>query len=132
MDNQPELHMVTGGFGYSGKYIAYRLLAKGHRVQTLTNSTERENPFNGQVIAHPFHFDQPDRLVEALRGVDVLYNTYWVRFNHHMFSHADAVQNTLTLFDAAQRAGVRRIVHVSITNPSEGYGLEYFSGKSPA
>ena len=80
--------------------------------------------------AYPFNFDQPDKLVESLRGVDVLYNTYWVRFNHPTFTHADAVQNTLTLFEAAQRAGVRRIVHVSITNPSEDSRLEYFRGKA--
>ena len=60
----------------------------------------------------------------------MLYNTYWVRFNHPIFTHADAVENTLTLFDAAQRAGVRRIVHVSITNPSEDSRLEYFRGKA--
>lgn len=130
MERKQALHMVTGAFGYSGKYIARRLLAKGHRVQTLTNSVNRENPFDGQVVAHSFNFDQPDKLVESLRGVDVLYNTYWVRFNHRLFTHADAVQNTLTLFDAAQRAGVRRVVHVSITNPSADYGLEYFTGKA--
>lgn len=60
----------------------------------------------------------------------MLYNTYWVRFNHKMFTHADAVQNTLVLFKAAKAAGVERIVHVSITNPSEESPLEYFRGKA--
>ena len=32
-----ELHVVTGAFGYSGKYIATRLLAEGRRVRTLTD-----------------------------------------------------------------------------------------------
>jgi NADH dehydrogenase len=44
--------------------------------------------------------------------------------------HADAVRNTMTLFDAAKAAGVERVVHVSITNPSEDSPLEYFSGKA--
>jgi NADH dehydrogenase len=69
-------------------------------------------------------------LVESLRNVSVLYNTYWVRFNHRLFRHADAVQNTLTLFAAARKAGVERIVHVSITNPSIDSHLEYFRGKA--
>jgi uncharacterized protein YbjT (DUF2867 family) len=125
-----ELHVVTGAFGYSGKYIAARLLAEGHRVRTLTNSLQRPNPFGEKVEAHPFNFDDPDALVESLRGAKVLYNTYWVRFNYSFFKHADAVRNTLTLFDAAKRAGVERIVHVSITNPSEDSPLEYFSGKA--
>jgi NADH dehydrogenase len=62
--------------------------------------------------------------------VAVLYNTYWVRFNHRNFTHAEAVANTRTLFDAARRAGVRRVVHVSITNPSIDSPLDYFRGKA--
>ncbi len=124
------LHAVTGAFGYSGKYIARRLLTLGHEVITLTNSTQRRNPFGDAVRARPFHFDDPDKLTASLEGVSVLYNTYWVRFNHKTFTHADAVRNTKTLFDAAQRAGVERVVHVSITNPSEDSPLEYFGGKA--
>jgi NADH dehydrogenase len=125
-----KLHVVTGAFGYSGKYIAERLLHEGHRVRTLTNSVARANPFADKVEAVPYHFDDRDKLVEALRGAQVLYNTYWVRFNHADFKHAAAVENTLKLFDAAQEAGVGRVVHVSITNPSEESPLEYFRGKA--
>ena len=125
-----QFHMVTGAFGYSGQYIARRLLDRGHQVRTLTNSPDRKNPFEGRIQASPFHFDDPLKLVEALTGASVLYNTYWVRFNHTEFQHAVAVENTLKLFDAAKQAGVRRVVHVSITNPSEDSQLEYFSGKA--
>jgi uncharacterized protein YbjT (DUF2867 family) len=125
-----ELHVVTGAFGYSGKYITSRLLAEGYRLRTLTNSIQRANPFGDQVEVHPFNFDHPQDLVESLRGADVLYNTYWVRFNYSTFKHESAVQNSLILFEAARQAGVRRIVHVSITNPSEDSPLEYFSGKA--
>ncbi|HEX7620495.1 MAG TPA: NAD-dependent epimerase/dehydratase family protein [Anaerolineales bacterium] len=125
-----KFHVVTGAFGYSGKYITSRLLADGHRVRTLTNSMQRANPFGSQVEVHSFNFDCPDDLVESLRGADVLYNTYWVRFNYSSFKHEAAVRNTITLFEAARKAGVKRIVHVSITNPSEDSPLEYFSGKA--
>ncbi len=125
-----QIHVVTGAFGYSGKYIAQRLLEKGVEIRTLTNSLQRSNPFGERVKAYPFHFDEPERLVDSLRGVTVLYNTYWVRFNHQLFTHGTAVENTLTLFEAAKTAGVERIVHVSITNPSEESPLEYFSGKA--
>jgi len=121
---------VTGAFGYSGKYIASRLLAQGQQVITLTNSGQRTDPFGGQLRVVPFNFEDPAALARSLENVEVLYNTYWVRFNHKLFSHQDAVQNTLTLFKAAQQAGVRRIVHVSITNPSENSPLEYFRGKA--
>ena len=124
------LHAVTGAFGYSGQYIAQRLLDKGHEVITLTNSTDRANPFEGRVKAYPFHFDEPDKLAESLKGVSVLYNTYWVRFDHKGFSHSGAVKNTQTLFEAAKKAGVKRIVHVSITNPTLESPLDYFRGKA--
>ena len=127
---EQELDVVTGAFGYSGKYIASRLLQEGHRVRTLTNSFARANPFGGAVDAHPFHFDNTAKLVESLRGASVLYNTYWVRFDHADFSHSIAVENTLKLFNAAQEAGVRRVVHVSITNPSKDSPLGYFKAKA--
>lgn len=129
-DMKKTLHAVTGAFGYSGKYITKRLLDRGHEVITLTNSPDRANPFAGRVKPYPFNFDKPEKLTQSLQGVSVLYNTYWVRFNHKMFQHADAVRNTERLFEAAKEANVERIVHISITNPSEDSPLEYFNGKA--
>ena len=77
-----------------------------------------------------FDFDRPERLAKSLAGVSVLYNTYWVRFNHRNFTFAEAVRNSRTLFHAARQAGVERIVHTSITNPSLDSPLEYFRGKA--
>lgn len=125
-----EVHVVTGAFGYSGKYIAGRLLEAGYQVRTITNSPARVNPFGDKVKAYPFNFDNPQRLIDTLSGASVLYNTYWVRFNHPGFTYSTAVNNTRTLFDAARKAGIKRIVHVSITNPSEDSPLEYFSSKA--
>lgn len=126
----PRTVVVTGAFGYSGKYIAQRLLAAGDTVRTLTNSPDRANPFDGAVEVHGYHFDDPAALEQALAGADALINTYWVRFNHRDFNHSEAVTNTQKLFTAAQRAGVRRVVHVSITNPSLSSPLPYFEGKA--
>jgi uncharacterized protein YbjT (DUF2867 family) len=125
-----QLHIVTGAFGYTGKYIAARLLKEGVRVRTLTNSLNRANPFGGAIEAQPFNFDAPEKLVESLRGATVLYNNYWVRFNYKDFDHSEAVQNTLTLIAVAKQAGVERVVHISITNPSEDSDLAYFAGKA--
>jgi len=121
---------VTGAFGYSGRYITQRLLTAGHEVITLTNSARRPNPFGAQVAAFPYHFDEPGKLCDTLRGVQTLVNTYWVRFDHRLFTHGQAVANTRILFDATRAAGVRRIVHVSITNPDRTSDLPYFRGKA--
>ena len=126
----PELHAVTGAFGYSGRYIARRLLAAGRRVRTLTNTKPLVDPFSGRLEVHPLAFSAPDQLADSLRGAQVLYNTYWVRFNQPWFSHRQAVRHTLTLFAAARAAGVQRVVHVSITNPSLDSPLEYFRSKA--
>ena len=97
-----ELHVVTGAFGYSGRYITERLLRAGHRVRTLTNSPDREHPFGPRVEVHPFNFDHPERLASSLEGAPVLYTTYWVRFNYDDFRYSQAVDNTRVLF-AAER-----------------------------
>ncbi len=123
------IKIVTGGFGFSGQVIARKLLEAGLKVRTLTNSPDRESPLRGRIEVAPLCFEDPERLARNLAGADVLYNTYWVRFNHGAFNHSSAVENTRILFAAARRAGVRKIVHVSITNPDEHSDLEYFAGK---
>jgi NADH dehydrogenase len=125
-----ELHVVTGAFGYSGTYIAERLLEAGHAVRTLTSSPRRDHPLHDRIDVRPLAFGDHDGLVESMSGAAVLYNTYWVRFNHRTFTFADAVRNTRALFAAAVDAGVGRVVHTSITNPSEDSPLEYFRGKA--
>ncbi len=125
-----ELNVVTGSFGYTGKYVTRLLLARGKRVLTLTGHPERFNPFGDRVSVAPFNFDNPPALAQSLRGATTLYNTYWVRFAHGGTTFDRAVDNTKILIDAARRAGVRRIVHVSITNPSEESSLPYFRGKA--
>jgi len=121
---------VTGAFGYSGQYIARRLLAGGHEVVTLTNSPARRDPFEGKVRVFPFHFEEPSILKKSLEGTEALINTYWVRFDHRRFTHGEAVANTKVLLQAAKDAGVRRIIHISITNPDINSTLPYFRGKA--
>jgi NADH dehydrogenase len=123
------LHAVTGALGYTGRSLAEGLLSRGQRVRTLTNSPNRPNPFVDRIEVHPLAFSDPAALEGSLRGVDVLHNTYWVRFNHRLFTFDQAVRNTKTLFDAARRAGVGRIVHISILHADEADDLGYYKGK---
>jgi NADH dehydrogenase len=122
--------VVTGAFGYTGRRIATKLLERGFHVETLTDHPDRSHPFGEAIPTHPFNFDHPDALATSLVGTSVLFNTYWVRFDHGRSTFDRAVRNSLTLFDAARRAGVERIVHLSITNPHADASLPYFAGKS--
>ena len=121
---------VTGSYSYSGKYITHRLLERGEEVITLTGHPDRPDPFNGQVKAYPLDFDNEDGLAQSLTGVNIFYNTYWVRFDRGGNTQPRAVENTRKLVAAAVKAGVQRIVHISITNPSPDSQLPYFWGKA--
>lgn len=124
-----ELNVVTGALGYTGRYITQRLLSMGKRVKTLTGHPNRPNPFGEQVSVSPYNFDRPAELMGSLQGATTLYNTYWIRFPYGGMSFERAVENTLTLIEAAERAGLRRLVHISISQASEDSPLPYFRGK---
>ena len=125
-----ELNAVTGVSGYSGRHITKRLLGLGNRVVNLTGHPERPHKFGEAVTSAAFNFDNPTELTRALEGVTTLYNTYWIRFEYAGMTHAQALENSKILIKAAEDAGVRRIVHVSITNPSIDSPLPYYSGKA--
>ena len=127
--SHPGQAVVTGAFSYTGRYVARRLLDNGVRVRTLTRSPEREGPFGGLVPAAPLDFSDPDGLRLSMQGVDVLYNTYRIRFGRGRNTFDRAVENSRLLFDAAAKAGVGRIVHFSVTNASSESRLPYFRGK---
>jgi NADH dehydrogenase len=124
-----QLDVVTGAFSYSGAAITRELLRRGHRIRTLTAHPQRA-PAGSPVEIKPLDFTNSAELAESLRGAHTLYNTYWVRFAHGQLNHDVAVQNNKILFAAAAAAGVQRIVHVSITNPSLSSPDSYFRGKA--
>ena len=130
-----DFDVVTGAFSYSGAAIAKELQAAGRRVRTLTGHPGRvpkspETSAAGGIEVRPLDFADPAALAESLRGAGTLYNTYWVRFAHGDVDHPVAVTRSRMLFQAAVTAGVRRIVHVSITNPSPDSPYPYFRGKA--
>lgn len=125
-----ETDLVTGAFGYSGSRIAELLIDSGREVRTVTHHLDREHPLRAGVQASPYRFDDPMALARSLEGITTLYNTYWVRFERGRTTFADAVANSRALFDAARRARVARIVHVSIANPSIDSPLPYYRGKA--
>ena len=120
---------ITGAFSFSGKYITQRLLARGEEVITLTGHPNRPDPFGGKVKAYPLNFDEVSMTL-SLQGVDVLVNTYWVRFDQGDNTQPRAVENTRKLINAAKAAGVKRVVHISIANPSADSHLPYYWGKA--
>jgi uncharacterized protein YbjT (DUF2867 family) len=127
---EPGFDVVTGAFSYTGRFIARKLLDDGRRVRTLTNHAQRPGAQEIEVDVAPLDFTDRAGLVESLRGADVFYNTYWVRFHHGGIGFGDAVANTRILMSAAAEAGVRKVVHISVSNPSIESPLDYYAGKA--
>ena len=122
--------IVTGAFGFIGRYITAQLVNSGRNVRTVTTHVDKPNPFGGKVKAFSYNFERPDLLEETLRGVETLYNTYWVRFDRGATTFARAVENTKVLFRCAAAAGVSKIVHISVTHASVDSSLPYYRGKA--
>jgi NADH dehydrogenase len=124
------IDVVTGSFSYTGQYITRLLLESGRKVRTLTGHPRPSHPLSREIDVFPYDFEHPGRLAESLRGADTLYNTYWVRFPHGHLNYDVAVRNLQILIRAAEQAGIRKIVHVSIIHPSEDSAYAYFRGKA--
>ena len=118
-----DLDVVTGAFSYTGRFIAQCLVAAGREVRTLSRTPSGSG-------SYPLQFSDEEALVDALRGANVLYNTYWIRFQRGGSTFARAVENTRTLLRAARRAGLRRVVHLSVTHAAERSPFPYFRGKA--
>jgi nucleoside-diphosphate-sugar epimerase len=125
------MDVVTGAFSFTGRYVAARLLELGREVRTLTRHPQSASPYGARVEAFPLEFD-PDTLTERLRGVDTLYNTYWIRSPRGDLTFEHVLDHTSILIDAAREAGVRRVVQLSVSNASVSSALPYFRGKALA
>jgi uncharacterized protein YbjT (DUF2867 family) len=124
------MDIVTGAFGYIGSYIARALLSRGREVRTITTHFQRQHSLTQTIQAFPYSFDDPQQLMSVLKGGDTLYNTYWIRFPWRGMTYDRAIRNTKVLFDCAKAAGIRRIVHISVSNAALESSLPYYQGKA--
>jgi uncharacterized protein YbjT (DUF2867 family) len=120
---------VTGAAGFSGRFIAEALLDRGYEVQSLVSNLARKDPFEGRVRYSAYNFADFDVLKTNLKNVTTLVNTYWVRFNRGDINFELAINHSRILFNAAKAAGVERIIHISVANPSPDSELPYYRGK---
>ncbi|HOX42905.1 MAG TPA: NmrA family NAD(P)-binding protein [Myxococcota bacterium] len=126
----PPLAVVTGAFSYSGSAIARALHARGFALRTLTNRATPLHPFDGPIDVQPLQFGDEGRLAASLRGARLLVNTYWVRYARRGVGFEQAIRNTGVLLRAARAAGLERVVHLSVSNPSPASPLAYYRGKA--
>ena len=121
---------VTGATSYTGRFIAARLVAEGRSVIDLARKRASPHPLGEAARSEQLDFDHPELLAKVLDGVDTLYNTFWIRFERGAVTYPWAVERSRVLFAAAARAGVRRIVHLSVINASHDAPTAYFRAKA--
>lgn len=124
------MDVVTGAFGYIGKYIASVLLQHGKRVRTITTHPDKPNPFGSRIEAYSYSFSDPVQLTQVLEGTETLYNTYWIRFPYDGQTYESALENTRILFNCARKAGVKKVIHIGVTRATTGSHLPYYRGKA--
>eukprot|EP00929_Paragymnodinium_shiwhaense_P093731 TRINITY_DN53981_c0_g2_i1.p1 TRINITY_DN53981_c0_g2~~TRINITY_DN53981_c0_g2_i1.p1 ORF type:complete len:409 (-),score=60.54 TRINITY_DN53981_c0_g2_i1:291-1517(-) len=132
---------VTGAFSYTGRYLTRLLLDAGYDVVNLTNHPSRawaKQTFSEEELSRirscplDFDFDSKSELMSALEGVDVLFCTYWIRFEVDGDSHAKAADRLTVLFEKARDLGVRKVVFSSHTQATEDSPFSYIAGKAKA
>jgi uncharacterized protein YbjT (DUF2867 family) len=112
--------LVTGATGYIGGRLVPRLLESGLTVRAMARNPDKlaKVPWHDEVEVVRGDLTDPQSLTEAFAGVDVVY--YLV---HSMGTSKDFVaeerQSARNVVEAAQKAGVRRLVYLSGLHPED-------------
>jgi uncharacterized protein YbjT (DUF2867 family) len=112
--------LVTGATGYIGGRLVPRLLEAGLTVRAMARNPDKlaKVPWHDEVEVARGDLTDRQSLTEAFAGVDVVY--YLV---HSMGTSKDFVaeerQSARNVVEAAQKAGVRRLVYLSGLHPED-------------
>ncbi len=128
------MYLVTGGAGFIGSHIAHALVARGDTVRVFDNlSTGHRSNVPESDRCEFIHGDltDSDLLAEALAGVEVVFHEAALAsvprsVEDPLATNLACVTGTVSLLDAARRAGVRRVVYAA---SSSAYGDQPFVSK---
>jgi len=122
------LFLVTGGAGFIGSHIAAALVHRGDRVRVLDNLStghlSNMDSFRSRIEFIEGDIRDADIVAKAVDGVDCVFHeaalaSVPLSVERPLDSNAVCVTGTVTLLDAARRAGVRRVVYAA---SSAAYG----------
>ncbi len=121
-------YLVTGGAGFIGSHIATALVERGDEVRVLDNFSTgfRRNlaHLGDRVEVIDADLLDVEKVVAAVQGVDYVFHQAALAsvprsVEAPLDTNAACVTGTLTLLDAARRAGVRRLIYAA---SSSAYG----------
>ncbi|MBX3229595.1 MAG: NAD-dependent epimerase/dehydratase family protein [Labilithrix sp.] len=115
--------VVTGGAGFIGSHLVRALAERGAARVTVVDSLRYGDVANlgaregVRLVKHEIGFDPPADLERALEGADLLFHLAAEKHNQSKDSPsrvlASNVAGTLALYEAAVKAGVKKIVFTS-------------------
>lgn len=129
---------ITGALSYTGRYLTEILLKEGASVVNLSNRSRPIATHNikaddwKNIYSRPLNFDNSQEMKESMGGCDVLYCTYWIRFERNGDSHEAASQRLKKLFYSAAEAGVKKIIFSAHTKCQISSPFSYIRGKALA
>ena len=127
--------LVTGGAGFIGSHIVHALVERGDQVRVLDNfsSGKRRNLADVADDIELIEADLVDAaaVARAVKGIEIVYHEAALAsvprsVELPLDTHAACVTGTLTLLDAARRAGVGRLIYAA---SSSAYGNQPFASK---
>ena len=127
--------LVTGGAGFIGSHVAEALVNRGDRVRVLddlsTGHRSNMDGFRQRIEFIEGDVTDADLVARAVEGVDCVFHeaalaSVPASVERPLASHAACATGTVTLLDAARRAGVRRVVYAA---SSAAYGDQPNSSK---
>jgi NADH dehydrogenase len=124
--------LVTGGTGFVGTHVVNRLLHRGHQVAVLARDPRKtRNRYNRPVETIPGNVLDAESLTAAAAGREALVHLVGIihEKGEQTFDrmHRVATENVVA---AAERAGVRRYLHMSAMGTSEDAPSEYWRTKA--
>src|SRR5262245_43578982 len=123
----PGTIFVTGGSGFVGSAIIDELLARGYSINALVNRRPL-SPANSRVRSVPGGLFSPAALDEGMRNASAVIHVVGII----MEKPAQGItferihfEGTKNVVDAANRAGMKRYVHISALGTRPGAVSEY-------
>src|SRR5512146_900690 len=108
--------LVTGSSGFIGSQLCRALVAQGHSVRAFHRPTSSLRGLEGLPVEHALgDLTQPATLSPAMEGVEVVFHAaaMLADMGDPAKMYAITVEGTRAVLQAAQQAGVRRVVHTS-------------------
>jgi uncharacterized protein YbjT (DUF2867 family) len=130
MTTEPMTVAVVGATGFVGSHVVPHLAAAGHRVIAISRQGTRRDDWTDRVEARRADIDTGVGLEGALEGADAVVHLVAIprETGGRRFEETN-VRGTGRVVIAAEHAGVRRIVHLSVLGVSDDPKLGYLHSK---